>query len=84
MKLALVQIYPWERVSLCEIGDWSLSIGDRLLIATDTGTEVGRLLGFKYLSEEQAQVWSGHTKQILGLANADDCHILILLINLLP
>ena len=76
MKLALVQIYPWERASLCEIGEWSLSIGDRLLIATDTGTEVGRLLGFKYLSEEQAQAWSGHTKQILGLANADDCHII--------
>ena len=69
MKLALVQIYPWDRPSLCELGELTLEIGQRLLVETDSGQELGRVLGFKYLSDDQAAAWSGHTKTIAALAS---------------
>ncbi len=75
MKLVLVQIYPWDRPSLCEPDDWSLEIGQRLLVDTENGQELGRVLGFKYLSDDQAAAWSGHTKKIAALASQEDCQI---------
>ncbi len=75
MKLALVQIYPWDRPSLCELGELNLEIGQRLLVETDSGQELGRVLGFKYLSDDQAAAWSGHTKKIVELAQPDDCRV---------
>ncbi|HNW19746.1 MAG TPA: regulatory iron-sulfur-containing complex subunit RicT [bacterium] len=73
MKLALVQIYPWDRPSLCEPSELTIEIGQRLLVETDSGQELGRVLGFKYLSNDQLAAWSGHTKKIVRLANSDDC-----------
>lgn len=73
MKLALVQIYPWDRPSLCELGEWTLEIGQRLLVDTESGQELGRLIAFKYLSDDQAAAWSGHTKKITGLVSPEDC-----------
>lgn len=73
MKLALVQIYPWDRPSLCELGDLAPEIGQRLLVETENGQELGKLLGFKYLSDEQATAWSERTSQITAIASARDC-----------
>jgi len=73
MKLVLIQIYPWDRPSLCEPGEWSLEIGQRLLIDTENGQELGRVLGFKYLSDDQAAAWSGYTKTIASLVSPEDC-----------
>ena len=76
MKLALVQIYPWDRPNLCQLGENNPEIGQRVIIETESGQEIGRLLGFKYLSEEQAATWSDRTSEIVGLADDQACRII--------
>ncbi|HQB50770.1 MAG TPA: regulatory iron-sulfur-containing complex subunit RicT [bacterium] len=76
MKLALVQIYPWDRPNLCQLGENTPEIGQRVIIETESGQEIGRLLGFKYLSEEQAASWSDRTSDIVGLADDQACRII--------
>lgn len=76
MKLALVQIYPWDRPNLCQLGENTPEIGQRVIIETESGQEIGRLLGFKYLSEEQAAAWSDRTSEIVGLADDQACRII--------
>ena len=76
MKLALVQIYPWDRPNLCQLGENTPEIGQRVVIETESGQEIGRLLGFKYLSEEQAASWSDRTTDIVGIADDQACRII--------
>ncbi|HNW55703.1 MAG TPA: regulatory iron-sulfur-containing complex subunit RicT [bacterium] len=76
MKLALVQIYPWDRPSLCKLGEETLEIGQNVIIETESGQEIGRLLGFKYLSEEQGNVLAESANTIVGPADLEDCRII--------
>jgi len=46
MRVAEVQISPWDKPKYYEIGDLNLEKGDRVVVKIDQGTDVGCVVGF--------------------------------------
>lgn len=53
MKIAQIQIAHWDRVYDYKLGDFRLELGDQVLIKTDWGTEVGKVVGLKEVSDQE-------------------------------
>ena len=55
MKVVQIQFNPWDRVYDFDLGDFSLLVGDSVIVKTEMGTEIGKVINFKNLSEEETE-----------------------------
>lgn len=53
MKIAQIQIARWDRVYDYKLGDFRLELGDQVVIKTDWGSEVGKVVGLKEVSDQE-------------------------------
>ena len=53
MKVTQIQFNPWDRVYDFDSGDLALLMGDFVIVKTEMGTEIGKIVGFKNLSDEE-------------------------------
>lgn len=45
MKIAQIQFDPWDKIYNFEIGSHNFKIGDSIIIKTETGVEIGKVIG---------------------------------------
>lgn len=70
MIIAQVQFAPWDKVYNFSVGSLSLSAGDYVIVRTELGTELGKIV--KIFKDEGANKESREIKPILRKAEYDD------------
>lgn len=53
MRVAEVQISPWDKPKYYEIGDLTLEKGDRVVVKIDQGSDIGVVLGFAEIENDK-------------------------------
>ena len=56
MKVAQIQFNPWDRIYDFDLGEFSLLVGDLVIVKTDMGTEIGKVVAVKNLSDEEVAI----------------------------
>lgn len=70
MRVVDVQIYPWDNeLHVFNVGGYSVSSGDSVVVKTDFGLEVGTVVCVRSISDDPL---SGNIQSILRIANDDD------------
>lgn len=75
-KIVQIQIAFWDRVYEYKIGDFKLEIGDQVVVKTDWGTEVGKVVVFQEISEQKLAEPKGSLIPIIRKATTEDLEIL--------
>ncbi len=70
MIIAQVQFAPWDKVYNFSVGSLSLSAGDHVIVRTELGTELGKIV--KIFKDEGANKESREIKPIVRKAEYDD------------
>ena len=55
MKVVQIQFAPWDKVYNFNPTDHALMIGDQVVVKTELGTELGRIVGFIEVSQTEAE-----------------------------
>ncbi len=66
-----IQFNPWDKIYNFDPQEIKLEIDDQVIVKTDLGTELGKVVGFKKLEEEELSV-IGELKPILHKATTSD------------
>lgn len=69
-KVALIQIYPWDKGYLFGLPDFDIKTGDRVIVKSDLGVEVGKVIQLKEVEDKELPEES--TKSIIRKANLGD------------
>jgi len=73
MKLALVQFSPWDKKYSFSIGGLKSKLNDEVIVETELGLELGKVVGFNELEKDKDKTEGGETiKPILRLATLED------------
>lgn len=73
MKTVQIQFTPWDKIYNFDPADSVLLIGDFVVVKTDLGTEIGKIVGFKDIACESAnEDEDGKIKPILRKATLTD------------
>jgi len=77
MKVVEVQFNPWDKIYYFDQDKFILLVGDRVIVKTDVGVELGKVVGFKDLviktvTKDDASSQGGEIKPILRKATAED------------
>lgn len=68
MLIAQVQFAPWDKVYNFSVAGLELAVGNYVVVRTELGPELGKIIGFKNLTEASKT----ELKPVLRLANYDD------------
>lgn len=68
MKIAQIQFTSWDKVYDFKTGDIELNKGDKVVVKSDSGMELGTVIGFRETTEED----STNYESILRKANVHD------------
>ena len=71
MKVAQIQFSSWNKIYNFDLGDFALIIDDSVVVKTEVGTEIGKVVGFKELDDNEINKL-GEIKPILRKATASD------------
>lgn len=52
MKIAQIQFTPWDKVYNFTLNNLTLVEGDKVIVKTELGTEIGRVVGFKEANDD--------------------------------
>ena len=52
MKAVQIQFVPWDKVYICDLNKIELAEGDNVVVKTDLGTEIGKVIGFSEIDEK--------------------------------
>jgi cell fate regulator YaaT (PSP1 superfamily) len=77
MKVAQIQFVSWDKKYNFKPGDLDLKIGDKVLVETEFGQEIGGVFDFKELSEEDLKRIGEEIKPVLKIATEEDLSKLI-------
>ncbi len=55
MKIALVQYISWDKINYFDVNALDLKIGDSVIVKTDTGTELARIIRIKEVDPENLE-----------------------------
>jgi len=69
MKVIAVQFTPWDKSYWFNPGDHQLKVGDLVIVKTDLGLEMGKVVGFEEINEQETE---RKIKPILRKANLSD------------
>lgn len=69
MTVAEIQFVPWDKAYWFAFEGYDLSLGDFVIVKTELGTELGSVIGFKEVSEEERKK---EIKNIVRKANLSD------------
>jgi cell fate regulator YaaT (PSP1 superfamily) len=81
MKLAEIQFAPWDKIYFFSLNEIEVSIKDHVVVETKLGMEMGKVVGFSELSDEEVAKLPEPLKPILRKANNDDLEALLVLNN---
>lgn len=71
MKVAQIQFSPWDKIYDFDINNLELSRGDNVIVKTDIGTEIGKVVDFKEFTSEEVKQ-NNEIKPIVRKANLSD------------
>ncbi|MFH1662013.1 MAG: regulatory iron-sulfur-containing complex subunit RicT [Candidatus Falkowbacteria bacterium] len=71
MKAVQIQFAPWDKIYNFDKGDSVLVDGDFVVVKTEIGTEVGKVIGFKTLDDDEIKKL-GEIKPIMRKATSTD------------
>lgn len=83
MNVAEVQFTPWDKVYYFSLKgkdsnlDGQVNVGDYVVVETKLGTELGKVLGMKNLSEEMVAKLEEPIKPILRKASKEDLEVVL-------
>lgn len=77
MKVAQIQFVSWDKKYNFKLGSLELKAGDKVLVETEFGQEVGEVFDFKELSDEELEKIGEEIKPVLRIATGDDLSKLI-------
>ena len=70
MRVADIQLYPWDNeLHIFNIGSYSVCTGDRVVVKTAFGLEVGTVVCVRGIADNES---NENIKSILRTANDDD------------
>jgi len=69
MKLVQVQFAPWDKKYNFDPADLALKIGDQVIVATDLGLELGKVVGFVELAAQETDI---EIKKVIRKADTVD------------
>ncbi len=72
MKIIQIQFSPWDKKYDFDPADSVLSVGDYAIVKTELGTEIGKVVGFKEVKDEERQAEEKELKPILRKATLTD------------
>jgi len=55
MLIARVQFTPWDKTYYFTVGDLDLKIGDKVIVRTEIGTDIGRVIEVKEINQEEEE-----------------------------
>ncbi len=71
LKIIEVRFTPWGKIYNFDGADSDFAMGDKVIVKTEVGTELGQVVGIKEISEaEQSEL--GELKKVLRRANHSD------------
>jgi cell fate regulator YaaT (PSP1 superfamily) len=73
MKIANIQFAKWDKPYLFSLNGFNLSVGDKVVVETELGLDIGEIFGFTeidQLNREESE--EGEIKPILRIAGEDD------------
>jgi cell fate regulator YaaT (PSP1 superfamily) len=72
MKIIEVQFTPWGRIYDFDAGETNFSVGDFVVVKTDLGVEMGKVVGTKELEVKEVEAAKVGIKPIFRKANTAD------------
>lgn len=72
MKIVEVQFTPWGRVYDFDAGDLNLPVGDFVVVKTDLGVEMGKIVGIKEIDAKEIEAAKIEIKPIFRKASTAD------------
>jgi cell fate regulator YaaT (PSP1 superfamily) len=75
-KIVQVQVAFWDRVYEYQVGDLKLAIGDQVVVKTEWGTEIGKVIGFCESFSDKASMPQDDSQQIIRKMTTEDSEIL--------
>jgi cell fate regulator YaaT (PSP1 superfamily) len=65
MKIVQIQFTPWDKVYNFSQNNLDLKIGDKVVVKTDMGTDIGEVIGFLNMDEEEYAQLQIKTREVL-------------------
>jgi cell fate regulator YaaT (PSP1 superfamily) len=65
MKIAQIQFTPWDKVYNFSQNNLDLKVGDKVVVKTDMGTDIGEVIGFLNMDEEEYAQLQVKTREAL-------------------
>jgi cell fate regulator YaaT (PSP1 superfamily) len=72
MLIARVQFTPWDKTYYFSIGDLDLKNGDKVIVKTELGTDIGQILEIKEISNEELDTFLNQKKNIITDENSNN------------
>ncbi|MFA6254477.1 MAG: regulatory iron-sulfur-containing complex subunit RicT [Patescibacteria group bacterium] len=72
IPVAQVKVAFWDRVYECPVGDFKLEIGDQVIVKTDWGTEIGKVVALVNLQEDKAASQNEWSSSIIRKVTTED------------
>ena len=77
MKVAEIQFSTWDKVYNFSLGEDAVNIGDYIIVETKLGTELGKVVGFKEMSDEDQSALPEPLTPIVRKASQDDLDVVL-------
>ena len=77
MKIAEIQFSPWDKIYYFSLSEEQIAQGDYVVVETKLGTEMGKVVGFSELTEDEIGKLPEPLKPILRKANKEDLEIVL-------
>jgi len=72
MRVVEVQFTPWGRIYDFDVGELPVDINDFVIVKTDLGTEMGKVVGIKEMDEKEIEAAKIEIKPIFRKATTSD------------
>jgi cell fate regulator YaaT (PSP1 superfamily) len=72
MRIAAIQFHPWDKIYNFEAGSQDYMVGDYVVVETKMGIELGKIVGFDEMSDEDMKKMPEPMRPITRKANKED------------
>ena len=76
LQVAQIQVALWDQVYEYKVGDFRLALGDKVVVKTEWGTEIGRVTGLKEIPENKASAYGENLPLIMRKTTTEDSEIM--------
>ena len=74
-QIAQVQVNFWDQLCEFKVGEFNLTSGDQVVVKIEWGTELGKVVGLKEISDQELSSYSQDLTQIVRKVTTDDLEV---------